>query len=193
MLIREWVERQFGGSEPTMILELGAHQGEDTVWLADLPNVTVHAFEPDRRVAPPWLMDVTLHRMAISDQPGRVPLLLSEPTKSSSLLQPKRHLELNPQVRFSEYVPVHAISLDAFVAWNDIGHVDLIWADVQGAERKMLEGGRQMLARTDWLYTEYSDHEEYEGQPTLDEILAMLPDWKIEHQWPYDVLLGRVA
>ena len=69
------------------------------------------------------------------------------------------------------------MTLDSYA--KNLGRIDFIWADVQGAERKMIQGGLQTLSRTEWLYTEYSDVELYEGQPSLSEILVMLPDWRV--------------
>ena len=48
---------------------------------------------------------------------------------------------------------------------------------------------RRTLQRTRYLYTEYSGDELYEGQATLAEILALLPDFRVLELWPEDVLL----
>ena len=53
----------------------------------------------------------------------------------------------------------------------------------------MILGGRGALARAHYLYTEYSDEELYEDQPTLKEILELLPGFRVVELWPDDVLL----
>ena len=66
----------------------------------------------------------------------------------------------------------------------EVKTVDLLWADVQGAEVDLIEGGRETLARTSYLYTEYSNAELYAGQINLEEILARLPGWRVVQNFP---------
>ena len=81
------------------------------------------------------------------------------------------------------------VALDTIRRQHKLDIVDFIWADIQGAEEEMIRGGSETLARTRDLYTEYSDDELYEGQITLDQILAMLPRFRVLELWPDDVLL----
>jgi FkbM family methyltransferase len=192
--IREWVESTFRGDGPKLFLELGAHNGTDTAWLAAVPDVTVHAFEPDPRNVQPPRPNVTVHRAAVSDRDGRGPLILSregwgrEWTYSSSLRRPKNHLQRFP-VTFGDAVEVELVALDTFYRRHGLELVDLVWADVQGAESDVVRGGLAALRNTRYLYTEYSDDELYEGQTTLAELLALLPDYRVLELWPEDVLL----
>src|SRR5262249_11157805 len=94
MPIREWIGATFGHAGRQPVLELGAHGGGDTTWLARIPGVTIHAFEPDPRNQPPPLPNVTVHRAAVADADGRAPFVLSDRgwgrpwTYSSSLRMP---------------------------------------------------------------------------------------------------------
>jgi 2-O-methyltransferase len=192
--IRDWVVSRFRDNRPKLFLELGAHRGGDTAWLAAIAGATIHAFEPDPRNAQPSRANVTLHRGAVSDRDGRGPLILSregwggEWTYSSSLRRPKNHLQRFP-VTFGAAVDVELVALDTFYREHRLEIVDFIWADVQGAEGDLVRGGLETLRNTRYLYTEYSDDELYEGQATLVEILALLPDFRVLELWPEDVLL----
>jgi 2-O-methyltransferase len=192
--IREWVQQRFRFPGPKMFLELGAHQGTDTVWMAAIPDVTVHAFEPDPRNHQAPRPNVTLHRAAIAERDGHGSLILSQQgwgqewTHSSSIKRPKNHLQRYP-VSFGEAVEVELVALDTFFRQHGLDVIDFIWADIQGAEGEMLRGGRQTLAHTRYLYTEYSDDELYENQATLREILELLPGFRVLELWPDDVLL----
>ena len=196
--IRHWVEQRFADRGAKVFLELGAHQGGDTAWLARIPGVTVHAFEPDPRNHPPAAANVIVNRLAISDHDGRRPFVLSaqgwgrEWTYSSSLKQPKNHL-LHYPVTFGDVIEVETIRLDSYCRRHAPGLVDFIWADIQGAEREMVQGGLETLARTRYLYTEYSDCELYEGQATLSELLALLPGFRVLELWEEDVLLENTG
>jgi 2-O-methyltransferase len=192
--IRDWVRQRFSAPGSKLFLELGAHRGTDTAWLATLPGVTIHAFEPDPRNSQPPRDNLTLHRAAVAAHDGRGPLLMSaegwghEWTLSSSIKRPKNHLQRFP-VTFGETVEVELVALDTFHRERGLDIIDFIWADVQGAEREMVRGAHETLRRTRYLYTEYSDDELYEDQATLDELLELLPDFRVLELWPDDVLL----
>ena len=118
-LIRPWISTRLAGAGSRVVLELGAHDGSDTAWLAALPGVTVHAFEPDPRNHPPPLANVVIHRAAIADRDGAGELILSvsrqgrDWTYSSSIRRPTDHLERYP-VTFGESVQVELTTLDTF-------------------------------------------------------------------------------
>jgi FkbM family methyltransferase len=196
--IRRWVERTFNYPGAKTFLELGAHRGTDTVWMAELPGVVVHAFEPDPRNRMPPLPNVIMNHAAISDREGRIPFLLSghnrgqEWTYSSSIKRPKRHLDRYP-VTFEETVEVDTVTLDGYCRRRGLEVIDFIWADIQGAEGEMVRGGQEALARTRYLFTEYSDDELYEGQATLADLLRMLPDFRVLELYDEDVLLENTA
>ena len=57
------------------------------------------------------------------------------------------------------------------------GPIDLIFADVQGAEARLILGGQQTLRRTKFFYCEFYNVEQYERQPDLKGLLSFLPDY----------------
>jgi hypothetical protein len=62
--------------------------------------------------------------------------------------------------------------------------------DVQGAEDLVIKGGRELLRRTKFIYTEYNNSEMYEGQLNLDGILDLLGDsWELIEVFDNDILL----
>ena len=203
MTIREWVEKTFAGPERKWIVELGAHRGEDTEWLTELPNTTMYAFEPDaenRRALIDRKTGAILVGYAVSDTNGQSWFTPSktgwnrEWTYSGSLLKPKTHLRRYP-VTFAAPVMVDTIRLDSFFKEHGPNVIDFIWCDIQGAEAMMIRGAQETLRRTKYLYCEYSNEELYEGQKTLRECRELLPDWPAWEQigiWPDDQQNGNV-
>jgi FkbM family methyltransferase len=195
--IEQWVRRRFGGRGQKLFLELGSHRGTDTAWMAAIPDVTIHTFEPDPRNESPCLPNVISNRAAVAERDGVCRFVLSktgwgqEWTHSSSIRAPKFHLSRYP-VTFGEAIEVEAVSLDSYARRTGLGRVDFIWADIQGAEGDMVRGGRDLLARTRYVFTEYSDDELYEGQATLDEILELLPEFRVIELYEDDVLLENM-
>lgn len=196
-----------------VVVEVGSHAGADTLRLMRLfPQARLFCFEPDpRNVAMLRMMDlpgrVTVLDAAISDRDGTAPFYLSsgnpahargralgEWTCSSSLKAPREHLEVFPWCRFDAQTDVPTLKLDSAADRLSLSEIDFIWADVQGAEDLMLAGGQQALARTRYLFTEFSDRPMYEGQIGLEQIIDRLPGtWKVVRRYAGDALLRNTA
>lgn len=188
--VYDWLGKNIRGRKTT-ILELGAHNGGDTRRLMALPGAFVHAFEPDpRNEFPTTRTNFRWNRLAVGAVNGRAKFTQSATragkpwTYSGSLRAPTGHLEQYPDVTFGADIEVDVVTLDHYTELHGIKTVDFIWADVQGAERDYIAGGQKTLERTRYLYTEYSDRELYAGQPTLDELVALLPGrWRVVDIW----------
>jgi len=204
------------GSEARTVLEIGAHDGKDTRRLLNaFPQADLHAFEPDPRAAAKFRQRgehprLRFHQTAIGAQDGRATFFVSGGSppegnamhamlyrdgwdKSGSLRAPKNHKVIWPWVTFEKTIEVPVVCLDTWAKAEGVGDIDLIWADVQGAEADLVTGGRETLKRTRWFYTEYSNDEWYEGQPTLSQLLVMLPGYSVHARYPTDVLLRNDA
>jgi FkbM family methyltransferase len=204
------------GLDARLVLEIGAHHGSHThMLLQAFPKAQVHAFEPDPRAIEVHRKSVqhpraTLHTTAIGATNGRAefhvssgmppgidPVAAAEYPKgwdqSGSLRAPKEHRKVYPWCRFVRTISVEVRSLDAWASKHAQGAIDFIWADMQGAEGDLVRGGARTLARTRFLYCEYSDQELYEGEPTLAALLDMLPTWEVVRRLPSDVLIQNTA
>lgn len=85
---------------------------------------------------------------------------------------------------------VRSITLDTFARNNNIDFVDFLWVDIQGAEDLFINGGLETLnTKVKYFYTEYNNEEVYQGNPNLDKIVSMLPNFSILHDFKTDVLL----
>ena len=200
------------GSPATVVLELGANDGTDSLRLAAaFPAAVVHCFEPDPRPLAILRSRATdprirVHPYAIGSANGPITFHQSGGIapegerdvpggwhQSGSIRAPKSHLTEFPWVTFDTDITVESVTLDTWTSREGLGTIDLIWADVQGAERDVIEGGAASLQRTRLLFLEYSNNEQYEGQATLAELLALLPNWRVLRDYGTDVLLENTA
>lgn len=192
-----------------LILEIGCNDGMHTkIFKEEMPDAILHCFEPDPRPIPRFaqqtghLPNVFLYQMAVAAEDGPLPWFASGGTTknswlddwdlSGSIRKPTGHLQLSPWVTFQERGTVPGIKLDTWaqrlLAKEDI--VDLVFADVQGAEGDMLAGGQQLFAeRVRYLWTEHYPTPMYEGQPNLEQIMALLPGYKLIKQYKTDAYL----
>ena len=203
------IKRLIGKSNPT-ILDIGCNDGAHTQLFFELFEFAhVSSFEPDWRAQDRFRNTTALtcprarlFPVALGATDGTTEFYPSEGDGvlqpkiwdySGSIRKPKMHLRRHPWCKFGPATTVPVMRLDSWArAWG-ITHVDFIWADVQGAEGDLIWGGTDTLARTRYFFTEYSDEEMYEQQPTLEHLLKLLPTFRIVHLYPEDVLLRNEA
>ncbi|MFA5914069.1 MAG: FkbM family methyltransferase [Burkholderiales bacterium] len=202
----EELRRLLGKPDP-VILDIGCNDGTHTLMFLRLfARARVFAFEPDARARRRFEATVRdararLFATAIGAVDGVAAFYPSDGAPSAewaarlpegwdfsgSIRKPKQHLDIHPWCRFGQKTEVALTRLDSWAKAQDIGEVDFIWADVQGAEEDLVEGGRETLNRTRYFYTEYSNRELYEGQANLAQLLGMLPDFELVHRYQGEI------
>ena len=182
-----------------VIVELGAHLGEEAEWIMPLVNNPLYYMvEPDevnyQRICRRIRNGQAVSRRAIAYHDGETVFypsenLMSNNRASGSIRKPTGHCLYFPEVTFSQSY-VDCITLDSLMDEQEWDHIDLLWCDIQGAERDMIRGGEEALCDTHYMMIEAEPEMElYEGQALKPELLAMLPDWKVLQDFGYNVLL----
>jgi len=191
------------GIDGPIIVELGAHVGEEYGWLSALKPSKYIMVEPDHKNFCSMLLQLPLPcpegtwllEAAISSHDGIGTFYESVNTQahnraSGSTRKPTGHLKYFPEVTFSTPATIRHKKLDTLAVERDITHIDLLWVDIQGAERDMITGGRETLARTRYMMIEAEpDVEMYEGQALKPELIAMLPGWEVVRDFGYNLLM----
>ena len=176
------IAREVIGDGP-VILEAGAHKGTDTIKMNRLfTRPTIHAFEPhpelfrkiERKLSK--FNNIHCYNTALSDKKGSTEFFISSGKSdgSSSILKPKKHLEIHKEVTFDEVVQVPAISIDQWMEENNISGIDFAWFDLQGAEPMVLRSSPVALGTMKAIFTEVSLVELYEGTPLYPEFRAWM-------------------
>jgi FkbM family methyltransferase len=132
------------------IVDVGANTGLFTLLAATVnPQATVHAFEPfppaldllEANLRSNRLDNVRLHRAALSDQPGLMPLHFNE------ALRLTQGASLQARADRVHQLEVPVVRLDDFLAAEGIGTLDLLKIDVEGYEPQVLRGAEQAITR----------------------------------------------
>jgi len=192
-----------------VIFDIGACDGHETLWFKHIfPGASIHTFEPDpRNIAKIKAQNIhttpgiNFNEFAIGETAGTFTLyqsdgrLDSQPashthTASSSIKKPTEDMyNLFPWIKFDKSTECAVMPLDTYVSTKGVQKIDLIWADVQGAERELILGGAEALKNTKYFYTEYCNTEIYENEANLEQITKMLPDyWEVVKVFECDVL-----
>jgi len=179
--------KQFIGKIDPVIIEVGANIGQTTEkFLREMPLARIYCFEPEPRAIKRFKdrirsPNVKLYECAVGNRNGVVVFNQSSGEgaekdwdQSGSIRKPKLHTTTWPLIKFETRIEVPITRLDDWARGENISSVDLVWADAQGAEGDLIEGGLSVLRNTRFLYTEYGPMEWYEGQVSLDEICATL-------------------
>jgi len=200
------LRRILADTPEAVIFELGACNGEYTKALfTACPNVArFFTFEPDPRnvdCVTKRAVDIAIMvPAAIGNVTGKVPFYLASPQPngeigSSSISQFKDQTTAFPWCKCEGTVEVDSWRLDDFCSMNAVSFVDLIFMDIQGAERLMIEGAQRMLKSTRYIWTEFegrtlaSEGTCYQDSSSLERILQMLPGWRVIEDTGGDALL----
>lgn len=167
-----------------VVIEAGAHHGEDTVALA-VNASHVYAFEPipelyevTARVTR-YCGNVTLSRLALGGEEtmGWMHVSSGRNDASSSLLPPAEHSIYYPHIGFKpELVAVVVTTIEAWAQTHQIDQIDGMWLDMQGSELSALKAAGTILQTTRAIMLEISTVELYQGCPLWPEVRYWLED-----------------
>ena len=206
------IKKILDNKEDPLIIEIGASNGADSVaFLQIFKKATLYCFEPS-----PLALEAFKNRMSLLKKSklwnySLVPLALSNENSQMNLylmdedpkfmqatlkeLKNARNMITysGHEKRVSKSIKIKTKRLDDWVKERGIEKIELIWADVEGAEENLIEGGADTLInKTRFFYTEYSNIELFKGQISLKEILKMLPGFKVRWISENNVLLENV-
>ena len=173
------------------IIHIGAHYGEEIQEYVDNGIQKIIVFEPLARnfdVLYERLKginaDIEGHQIALGSKKGTAVMhLSSNKYQSSSILKPKQHLELHPNVIFDGTEEVQVDILDNY----DIGNCNFINIDVQGYELEVFKGAKETLNKIDYVYCEVNRDQVYEDNALIEEIDEFLSKYefeRVETEWP---------
>ena len=171
------------------ILEAGAANGEDTErMLKEFPLASIYAFEPVD-----WsylkLLDkfsheprVKVFHSALSVVSGSTILYVSSDKNSStgqgssSILLPTQHLKNFPSISFSvdDRQLVETVVLDEWATVRAIDSFDLVWLDLQGMEKLVIESSPKVLGNSKLIHIEVSRDPLFEGGCSYQEVNEIL-------------------
>jgi FkbM family methyltransferase len=195
--------RQFltGVSNP-VIVEIGVFDGTDTrkllSWCTSKP--LYYGFEADSRNVKNvrnYGVDrlINFFPVAVGNVTGKAPFYWSSNQEngvagSSSLSEFTPNITKHwPWLHCLSTETVDCWKLDDFCKQYGISHIDLLWMDVQGAERLVVEGAKVMLGQTRMVWTEYDDGTLYKDSSSRDSLLSLFPSWDVVADVGDNVLL----
>jgi FkbM family methyltransferase len=107
----------------------------------------------------------------VGEEKGKMVMYTETANKgqSSSMLEPKKHLEMYPGIQFDGREEVDVITLDGAMEDLDMSP-DMIVIDVQGYEKQALSGGPNALKSAKVIFSEVNEIEMYSGGASVSEL-----------------------
>jgi len=181
----------------TGIIHIGAHYGNEVHSYMQHGVPKVAFFEPLQRNfdileqnIQSYSDRVSSHRVALGSANGSTTMnISSNDAQSSSILNPKVHLEAHPEVSFDGTEVVDLAMLDDY----DYNYNFMV-IDVQGYELEVLKGATKTLETVDYLYCEVNQDEVYEGNALIGDIDSFLEDYsfkRVETEWWHTQVWGN--
>ena len=183
--------------EITGIIHVGAHYGDEVHSYMQRGVPKVAFFEPLQRNfeileqnIQSYSDRVSLHKVALGSANGSATMnISSNDAQSSSILNPKVHLEAHPEVSFDGTEIVDLAKLDDYEY-----DYNFMVIDVQGYELEVLKGATKTLETVDYLYCEVNQDEVYEGNALIGDIDSFLEDYsfkRVETEWWHTQVWGN--
>jgi FkbM family methyltransferase len=169
--VRRFFHEACRAVQPTVVLELGAHEGRFSRWAKrEFPDAQCLALEANPYVYRKHRdrlqeLGVDYRHLAAASTNGmatiNIPTQLGESMKDRD--NRMASLAIHRADRAHEAVEVEAARVDDLVRLADDDRV-VAWIDVEGASDAVLAGSREVLARTDAVYIEVETEEVWPGQ-----------------------------
>ncbi len=192
--------------ENPIILEAGAHHGEDTIKISQFwPLGTIYAFEPlpcsyiklQKNVH--TLTNVLCFPLALADKTCYADFYFDSigtgDNGASSLYKPGKELQKNYD---KNPLRVPAITIDEWVHQYGISHIDFLWLDMEGAELAALKSSPKILETVSAIHIEVNFRKFWDGIPLYDEVKQWLNErhfmiaWQsLDTNWQGNVLFVR--
>ncbi len=157
--------------EPTVVLEIGAHEATFSRWAADsLPGARVEAFEANPHVYEKFAAELSecrleYHNLAVGETTGEARLNLPTAIAGRERSLTSRMASLAPHTESVDniHVTVPSVRLDDHLSLGP-GKSGVAWIDVEGADELVLKGCGSLLDRLYAIFIEVEKRTTWEGQ-----------------------------
>jgi FkbM family methyltransferase len=170
------------------IVHVGAHQGQEIDEYLSMGAKKIILFEPTERnfsiLKQKESENVKCFQYAIGEEEKQIEMFLaSNEGQSSSVLEPKNHLQQAPSVVFEGKELVFMKKLSSFE--KEIKNCDCLCIDVQGYEYQVLVGAEKLLNQFNYVFLEVNRGETYKNNHMIEDLDALLSEHFFERVETY--------
>lgn len=203
------------------VCDIGSRFLEQTIEMSYIfPKAKFHSFEPvpssyniclenRDQLNDAQKQRISVYNLALNDHTGIIDFFEVDDTGSEHNVGASSKYQFVPGLNGSFFdktwnqrkIQVQSITLDQWRTDNNVGPIDLLWMDVQGAELDVFKGAEQTLKDVKVIMTEVGTDSYYQGQslfPEIDEYLksqgfSMLEgSFRRNHAYEGDIIYIRL-
>jgi FkbM family methyltransferase len=168
--------------EPIVIVNLGSRDGnEDVTFAQNFPKARIISFEPNPETYQIVVSTTSPHvsitpcNLAATEFDGTIDFYQNKTgNHGASSIFRKSGLYDYIESYKQEVIQVRSVRLDNFLSSIGVQKVDLLWADIQGAELSAFRGMGELMNSVKCVNTEIEYKPIYAGQPLYDEVRSFL-------------------
>ena len=166
--------------EDVVIFHVGANTGQEIERFCEFFNSgRLYCFEANPACIPLLQQTVEKNREKLKDKNIKIEVINSavcrgetdtvylyrnlekfgDAHQSATIMPKDRDYSIKLEARnhhHKESISVQAVSIDQFSENNGIEHIDLLWADIEGAQGEMLSGAKNMMPEIDYIFIEWT-------------------------------------
>lgn len=178
------IKREFPNLQFTGIMHVGAHAAEEwpyykqcnipnVVWVEAIPELVNHLNYMFKNTP-----NILVVEAAIFNEEKKLTFNISNNVCSSSLFDLKDHKNIHPNIFYNKTLDVETKRLDTLINNKiiDILKYNTLVVDVQGAELQVIESLGKYISNIDYILSEVSITELYEGTVTINNFDKKLND-----------------
>ena len=177
----------------TGIIQVGAHYGSEYLMLSKYTN-NILMFEPQPEVFQELSArlngnpNLILENKACGSFNGTVEMNVETKNngQSSSILEPLKHLDEYPFIKFDNKIEVPIVTLKKYFSNKEFNY-NMLCLDTQGFELEIMKGADNLLEKVDYIYCEINFIEMYKNCPTVEEIDTYLSKFGFNRVYTYSV------
>jgi FkbM family methyltransferase len=178
--------------EQAIMLEAGAHYGEDSVRLSAIrPNGFLYCFEPTPasfiklQHAVSGKNNVRIFPLALCDNNGLTNFHISSCNDGANTIE--KPTTYYPKDCYQNNINVQCITLEQWATENHIDHIDFLWLDMEGYELTMLKAVPEKLFNSfKLILIEVNRQQFWEGIPLENEIIEWMIQKGFKSIWQED-------
>ena len=168
-------------TQTPVVVDVGANVGQSITTFREIwPDSKVISFEPDPRLAKRlrrnWdgIPGITIIEAAVSDRNTRQDLFRYADPAQNSLFDRDSRSWFHAEV--TDRLDVECFTLDNYCSQNSITHIDLLKADVQGAEFQVMSGATGLLQsrQIDYVVLELTFGDSYDGMARPHQVFELM-------------------
>lgn len=167
------------------VIHIGAHYGEENNVYNELNIRDIIYVEPIKTTFDILIEktkgndNIKYFNTALGNFTGETEMISSSNSNTSaSILEPKNHLYLSPNVKFGDKIKVNMDKLDNLSF--DRSKYNMINIDVQGYELEVFKGGKDTLNGIDYIMAEINRDEVYKNCAHINELIEFLEPYGFE-------------